>query len=236
MKKTIILLLMIFLLSGCDAIYQAEITDDGIIESSYFLASEKDTFSTNPDSVGNTNGSSQETTIDELVDAYYNQDYPAFYNDKSKNVNYQKDKISYEDRIGLNLKYTYSISDYGKSSLIHYCFDSVKIEQSKKYLVIDIKDSEKCFSQDIYEMLDSLTIRITSPDIVENNADSIQGDTYIWNLTKEDSSKEIYLRKKIGNGNNATTTLKVILGCLICGGLSFAIVYYEKTEKHRKRR
>ena len=233
MKKAVILLLMIFLLSGCDAIYQAEITDDGIIESSYFLANENDTYSTNPDPIENPNGPSKTPSIDEIIDAYYNQDYPAFDNDNSKKDYYQKDKISYEDRLGLNLKYTYSLADYGKSSLIHYCYDNVKIEKSKKYLIIDISDSSKCFTQDIYEQLDSLTIKITSPGIVESNADSISGNTYVWTLTKDDNLKDIYIRKKL-NDDKVMSSLKIFLGSCICGCLSFAIVYNRTNKKKKK--
>lgn len=234
MKKAIILILMIFLLSGCDAIYQAEITDDGIIESTYFLANENDTYSTNPDPIENPNGPSTNSSIDEVIDAYYNQDYPAFDNDMSKKDNYQKDKISYEDRLGLSLKYTYSLADYGKSSLIHYCYEDIKIQKSKKYLIFDIKDNSKCFTQDIYEKLDSLTIKITSPDIVESNADSISGNTHTWILTKENNLKDIYIRKRL-NGDKAMLTLKTLLGICICGCLSFAIVYIRKGSKNKKK-
>ena len=234
MKKKLLLLIIILFLTGCDATYYAEIKNGKVYESTNFYVSNLDSVENNADLFENPNGPSK--SADELVEDYYNQDYLAYYNRSSSNQYYKKEKISYEDRNGVRLSYTYSLKDYQDSSLLHYCFDTVSVENQKGFYTIDLKDSEKCFTQDVYQLLDSVNIQIVSNEVIEHNADSVNGSIYTWVLTKDNPNQEIHFKIKADSSFLSSTEI-VILIILVFGIISFIAVYkvMDYMDKKKKR-
>ena len=140
------------------------------------------------------------------------------------NYFYQKKKITYEGRPGVEFNYTYSFLDYQYSSLIQYCFDNVNIENKGKYLILDLSDSDKCFTQDINRLLKTLRVQIQANDVVESNADSVSDNFYIWNLSSENPNKTIHLIVKVDDSTFLTpiTIIEICIGLAI---VSFLIAY-----------
>lgn len=239
MKKIIILILVVFLLTGCDAIYYAEIKDGTILEYTNFLIDDYDNKST-----GNISSEkdlfydpmgvyANNKSVDELIDDYYQQDYLAF-NNGNKTKLYEKERISYEDRLGLQLKYSYSFSNFQKSSMINYCFDNVSVNKKGNYLIINLKDSYKCFNQDVYTEygLNTLDIKVIADNVFEHNADSVSDNVYTWSLSSNNTDKEIYLKAKVDD--NSHSLIIIILICIICGIASFFVVYKLSTKAKKK--
>lgn len=177
-------------------------------------------------------------TDDELIDSYYQQDYLAYYSEKPEDAFYQKDKISYEDRLGMQLKYTYALDDYQYSSLIHYCFDTVLVENKNGYFTMQLKDNFKCFDQDVYQQLEQITVNIVADQVVANNADQTSQNVYTWNLSRDDVDKEIYLKAKVGN-SISYSFVSILLFFIVCGVISFVTVCkfmnFQDQQKRRRK-
>lgn len=229
MKKIILLVLIAFLLTGCDAVYQVEIKNGEIVETANFLAADSDNISFNSDSFSNPNAPKK--SLDELIDDYYKQDYLAFYDASHDKDFYKKEKITYEGRKGVQLKYTYSFDDYYSSSLVQYCFDDVTVQKNGIYLIFDLKDSTKCFAQDVNQLLKSLRVQILAKDVIETNADSVSGDAYIWNLSINDPNKAIYLKARVRDSITLVDILGICIGSFI---VSFLIVCKVLEKKYKK--
>lgn len=230
-NKIIILLILVLFLTGCDATYSVEIKNGKVFESTNFYGSDSDVFENNADTFVNPNGPGK--TINELVDDYYQQDYLAFYNQPDRLEYYEKEMLSYEDKMGIQLRYTYSLDEYQYSSLVHYCFDTVSVDSKNGIYTFQLQDSNKCFTQDVNQMLDTVTIQVTSNQIIEHNANQTNGSNYIWTLSKDSPNQIVYFKIK-NVGNSAYFFVYIFMICIICGGISFSIVYILNMKKRRK--
>lgn len=210
MKKKIFLLFVLIFMTGCNAVYNIEITDDKVLESSDFYATKKIFYDPSSDGVSEN---------DEISDYYYKQDYPAFKNGIYKKKLYNKKMIDNNDLYGMNLNYSFGLNNYNDSSLLNYCFDSSVFKVKDNYIILDAKDVSKCFTQDIYEHLDFLTVKVkTDLNVTENNADEVDNNIYIWEISREDSlNKDIYLKikKSVIKKNFPFITVVIIIGVII---------------------
>lgn len=171
MKKIILLSFILILLSGCTANYEVVIDGDKIKERLTITETDKSIF----DKITDT-GWTVRDSFDALLsgDEFSRQDYSI----KSLNS---------EDQLGV--KYSNdSLESLENSSVINQCFNNPSISVEDNIVYIDTGEFE-CF--DLYDNLDSIRIVFkTNHKVLDTNADTIENDSYIWNITK-DSNKVI---------------------------------------------
>lgn len=211
MKKKILIFIVTLLMTGCNVVYNINISDNLVAESTSIYYESKDFASTNPSFNSDNNVSS--------INSYNERDYKAF-NNIYDNTYYDKKIINDDIGSGINLSYSFNHDNFHNSNLINYCIGDSVVTKDDKYIIVDAKDLYYCFYKDPYELLSTLQINITTKlKVLKNNADEVRGNTYIWNYDKSNASdKNIYI--KIKRGTNYTNLFifilfVVIIVCLI---------------------
>lgn len=176
--KKIIVILFSLLLVGCSANYTLTIDEDSYEEK-----------------VQITPSSSEEREI------LFSNDWkiPIDYNiysatDDSENSN-DLDVNHYEyNKQTNNIEFTYNFkyNEITKSTAFKKCFNSARIVKNNNNTIITTDEGSTCFDDE--ESLDSLTINIiiNKKKVINNNADRIIGNKYIWYINKDN-----YLEKSI---------------------------------------
>lgn len=203
MKKKLLLLVMLILLSGCDVNYQLNFTDNQLIEDVHF-----------------TLPNSEEKKINylEKVSAYAIFDGIGRY---PYNTNFSKGIKNYN----ANFNYTYKLEDFGRAYYINQCFDAVNFAQHDNQYVLLTSTGFKCMLFDYYK-IDNLTVTITTNHtVIENNADSKKRNSYTWNIT-EQNAENVKISMVFGQVKQRTfldIIMENILAISIIAGFVFAI-------------
>lgn len=212
MNKKIFLMFLIVFLSGCNVVYNIDIKDSKVLESCDFYPTKTIKYQPNSQGV---------SEYEEMTNYYFNQDYKALKKNILSDALYSKKMID-NNLSGMNLNYSFTLQNFAKSSLLNYCFDENAFKVDDNYIILDAKDSSKCFNQDLYEHLDLLTVKIkTDLVVVDSNADRTSGNLYTWEIARDESlDKDIYIKIKRKSGNYSFPFI-VIFGIF---GIIFIIV------------
>lgn len=221
--RKIIVLLLLFIISGCDVNYNITISNDSVSESSNLLFTPSDMDSNEYYSVGN-----EFSSFSEFIDSYYKQDYYAYsynYNDFSK---YEKSTFSNSNGSGFELKYDYNLNNYGNSNMFNACRNS-SYNIDDKNIIIDVKNICNCFYNDSYNNLDTVRINIKcNLKVLNNNADSVRDNIYTWIIDKEKClDKSIYIKiKKSQNYGNVLIIISILVILILV--VIFMVVYIRR--------
>ena len=221
MKKNLILLFIVFLLSGCTVDYQLTIDKDGKVSEDTRAMEDKEFFKEySKSSIGRVVGF--------LIDPYSEE--------LNKN-NYNTNTIINSDTGGANLSKQYdSVEDYSKNTkLVGQFSDKViyKEDGSKVTLSVKGKLSDQEQNQDKFP-IDSATIIIELPfEVTENNADKIVGRKYVWNLEsgKEKEIKIVYNKNKIAKDNENNIVIYVLIGAVVLIIIGIIAVFNIKSKR-----
>ena len=229
MKKWLLIICLAFLMTGCDVTYNLTIDEDTFDEN-IVLSFPK----------SNTSYDDVSFYPDNKVPVYPTEEDKKFYNSKIvESVN------SYD------LIYSYSHDFYSlkNSYFINNCFHDMMITESDNQIIINSGDGFACFIGDDGLRADSMKINInTKLKVIENNADSVNGDTYTWIINENNYlGKEIYFKVERNNKSGGLTTLKeniikedgassltivIVLSIMIIGGLIYLFVRYKKNKNN----
>ena len=201
MKKYLILGLII-LCCGCSAKYNINFVDNKITDEiviSYERGGETD------DEI---NGI--------FSDSFNSIGRDEFYS--FKNLSTKKEVIG-------NLSYEFSTENYSNANIPNSCFEAFKFLYDDDNYYLFAQGAFKC-SYYAYEELDSLDITINTNHVVlENNADEVKNNKYIWHIDPYDDDVNIrFVTKKEIVKNSIKINYKNVLlisGCVVS---AFAIV------------
>lgn len=202
MKKLNLLFLIVSLcfLTGCTADYHLEITSSEIKESTTIRMNQ--------------------TEFKKFTSDSNNQYFNMYYDDESdqasegtvkplpnvKYYNYTADTLNRT----VNFSGNYRYSDFHRSTAVTRGFSSVKVIEREDELHIRTSDGFTF----LYDELTNVRVMVTSPyKVMNSNADSVSGDTLIWNITKSNAdTKSIlidYSTKKVTTIPNTNDTPEV---------------------------
>ena len=240
MKKILILVMFVFLITGCEATYNLSINNFGLNEELQV--------GTNTEILETYDGDN----LVNVLNKYNNNNISVYYDDTDtyyKADNYQNNNI-----YGLKLNHNFRVNEYYRSSMVKKAFKEFNIAVNDD--IITMKTSDKCLLFDEYDNLSSLQINIeTSYDIVYSNADYVSGNTYSWFINrgnykshgisiiydteKDDLSDfdptnipdEVILdNKKESDKENHILLLLVVIGIFIVGLLALIILKVKKNK------
>lgn len=196
--KKIILLILLFFVTGCSANYNIEIYNDEVRENMKFV---------NNDSSSWDSEAQYGLSYRELLMASYKFPYPAFYNTvvdeddtiKLKGVEYYKNKLlSDKNKLGQELSYDkFKIENFANSSIVKKCYQYFNVIEEEEVIVFSTSVKNLCFKE--YSILNNITVNLkTNHKVVNSNADIVNGYHYTWNLTREkqdDAAISITIKK-----------------------------------------
>jgi len=196
MKKTLILLGFLIMMTGCTLDYNLVISEKTFEENILILEDNTQ----NWNKICETDGV---FTYKERID--FLRDYPvALYKnaemdpyDPTIEIDgvdyYEKEKVNDYESYGLKMSSSGKIANMNDLRSLSYCYDIARVINNKDEYIISTSFKNNCF--DKYPLLDELNINITTDmKVTSNNADSVNGDTYTWKITRSNySDKSISL-------------------------------------------
>lgn len=240
MKKTkyLFLLVLPFILCGCNAEYNLEIVDDNYKEELKVTAEED----------SNTNLIAYDMSIKQYNDFYIKKPIPAsidatiFSEDNTKAdgvIYYEKEDLTIDDITGIKFKNTFTKEGYEKSRIVNESYNRFLIGTIDGNVILSTGEVFKFFKE--VPILDTVTVNIkTNHKVIKTNADEVNDNVYTWYITKDNyENKPIEFQfskeEKVTNYDNVIgkTIFKVvivILGILLVVGLIALFIFI----KHKR--
>lgn len=223
--KLLILFGITFLLSGCTVEYNLDIRNATFQEDVIITAD-------------NSEESQQYYNI------YKNWSIPSFY----QNINFNSDtntkvdgveyyQLKADDRQSrLRLRYSFKQDNYAQSTMAKFCYHNFYKSENEDSKTVSYTASMNFQCFETYETLDKVVVKLdTNREMINHNADRVENDTYIWEITKDNArGKYIFFEIEKESRFGWLTVLKYILiglGCLAILGLLFIIYFRRKWVK-----
>ena len=182
-KKIIILLISIVLLSGCSIVYELEITDNGYNENFKIISGKN------------------EKILDYEIPAFSNslgfEDLDVDFSKKIKGIKYYEKSIeNKDDTTIINYKYQFNENNIKESNFLNSSFETIIInkydhdgDNKDDYMLLSTDDNFLFF--DKTTELESVQINIKcNYEVISNNADKINENIYTW-IFKSNDKKSI---------------------------------------------
>lgn len=175
-KKIILIITLIFLLSGCDITYNLSIDEDLFTESTVFNTT--------------TDDGTKENLYDQYKEEYpiyIDQEHPYYdpYSQIEGNDYYTKNYSETDNGYIFNYQTNYNYDDYSRARSINTIFNTIGIGyiESEDYYYLSMKNI-KIFNYN--NTINTITINLKFSDnaiVLSNNADLVSNNTYTWNIT-----------------------------------------------------
>ena len=224
MKKVLLIISSIVLLSGCTISYNLDINTSNLSETITTNITQSD--------YSNYLDSKEDKPNTELYTLLSKNDIWAFNN--NKNDIHQKSITKGNFGYDVTYKYTYYYSNFVNSYIINNCFDRYDIYNKDDYYYIKLSGKFNCYYGDT-------NINITTKNLVyNNNANSINEDTYSWIINdsnKDDVNITFQLSKtelKANQSNNENSdyknpyTIYIVISIVIIVAIGSGILIYKK--------
>lgn len=182
MKKLILLICLMFLVTGCDVNYNITIDEDTFDENIVL-------------SFSKSNASYDDISF------YPDNKIPVYPTEKDKNF-YNSKIVENTNSYDLIYSYKHDFYSLKNSYFINNCYHNMSITERDDQIIINSGDNFACFIGDDGLRADSLKINITSKlKVVSNNADVVNDNIYTWIINENN-----YLIKNVSlilekNGN-----------------------------------
>lgn len=181
-KKILILILLIFMISGCSVEVNVSISDMKIKESSDITVLENALYTK------------------EILRTSFRDYIPIYAEDLivdtipdqpfSGTLYYNKNTTDLENGYRFNYSYDFDIDKYGDARTIKEGFRDYSYSYRNDIISLSTDNEGLIYFND-YPLLEEVTVNIKTDYLVEeNNADSVNGNTYTWVFNK-DSKKSI---------------------------------------------
>ena len=188
-RKFLLLIISVFLLSGCSAEYNLTITKDTMEEdiNAIFDKATESEYAANMEKIKRS--------------AYYNFD-------TRENEYYTFNKDEDENNIILNYKYRYKDNNLYKSEAFSRCYYKRIVNVTDRYITISTNNQVACLFKDGEREIDDITINIkTNLKVEENNADEVNENIYTWYINDQNyTDKPINIKI---NKQEIATTLEI---------------------------
>lgn len=217
MLKRILVLLLPLIITGCTANYNLTIEKNAFKESVDIIFSKKSFPLKGIESV-------MAKKIPIRQDKYENR----FYENKLKEN---------EENYIINQTFSHGSETIADSSLITRCYVGDVINITSDRIKIKTNNQFQCIYMDDGAQMDSATINITTPlKVLNNNADRINGNTYIWNINKENyQNKPILFEVSTKNFNVKTDSFQIKLAISVIVIIVIGAIIYLITKMKRNK-
>ena len=225
------LILIIFMMCGCTAEVNLEISDSKIKES-VDITFYQDAIYTKDIIKASFRNYIPIYARDVIVDAEEDRPFP---NTKY----YEKTETDLGNGYRFNYSYDFNINEYEEARTIKDGFRSynVSVDQDNGNISISTDNNGLLYFDD-YPLLEEVRINIRTNYLVEeNNADSVNGNTYTWIFDKDTKKSINMLINTSTNDNSANIGIENVIFPIICIVLFVFVVLlilFQKNNKNNK--
>ncbi len=177
MKKIILLIISLFLISGCSVKYDLDLTGSEAFEKMQVLEnnSTNEYFST----LKNFSG---------YVEAYVNHQEPDVYTYNPDLEYYNFNDNSTAENVDFTLDYNFPKDQFKEGNIINTCYETIYFNEGE---TLNISTSSKFLCFEKYISLDDVQINIKTDKLIsEHNADKVTGNVYTWNITRNNANNK----------------------------------------------
>lgn len=187
MKKILLLLITLLLLTGCKATYKIEFNEKIDEEINVYVEN---------DIIKNATQKQSEEFYNKLDDWERGYEY------------YKRERYTDADYTGYKYIESFDYKDYDAVTQLRKCYDNFTFTKDK---YIELKTSNEFLCASYYKSVDSLDIKINTKYFVEtSNADEKDGNTLIWHINRVNySNKPIILKIDTTKKAKAISKLKL---------------------------
>lgn len=218
MKKKLIFVLLIIMLSGCTSNVDINVTSNGKINENIEMKDEK-----------------QNVYTDDSYDKYID-DLLEFYFPKSEINTYNLTKNTDGDfvEINANKNYEYGLCDNISLTKLKLLMGDLKCEKKHNIYTITGTPTYLTCGDDCYEYpsIDNINLNITLPTkAIESNADYVEENIHTWHFSINDGKKlklKFRIDKNSSNSNskiNLPMIIIIIIGVLTLLGVTAFVLY-----------
>ena len=207
-KKTLFILMLLILCSGCTIKYNLEINEFEIVEN----ITVSDTAM-----LGRTNNDILET-YDTWMPVYDNIDNPDLIQDsdddggKIEGIEYHEKNITkIENGYKHTYKYTYPIDKFNHANSLKLAFGKPSFYNGGSYINLRTDSDNVLCNYDYFESLQvNIKIDTNTYKVEKNNANRVKGNTYTWSFNRDNCHDSVISMtlSKINNTVITTTTSK----------------------------
>ena len=174
--------------------------------------------------------SEQINNYDKYLPIDYTADEPKVFEKKYDSIEYYDINKSNDN---IKFSYNYDVDKFNNNIFARNCYQYVTVmntineEEERNELILSTSKKFLCF--DYYDNLEDVTIKIkTKRKVYSNNADRVEGKTYIWNINKnnkEDSAINIIMDS---SPKSSLSFLEKNLLWIIMAGILFicGVIYF----------
>ena len=180
MKKFIIILLALFIMTGCSINNTIEINSDLTINEKINAYEDESYFDSYI-----FYGYTKSIAVNSIMD---------YYEEELTENNYT---FSYDGSNGTNLiSNSYTLESYiNKNSIYKNLFDKITYKKEDEFITIETSVSKINDSQIETQEVNSAIINIILPfEVIDSNADTIVENKYTWDIASESNNKKIYIK------------------------------------------
>ena len=213
MKKMFILVLYLFLLTGCEVNYEMEFNDDYVTNELEF-------------EVLNTDYKSYP-----IPDNSYSTAFEYFNNlDIYKYIDNEKAVMSKditETKIGIEAKYndSYTYDKLDTSYLLNTCFENINYKYNEDSVYLELSGEFNCYYGE------TNIVFKTSKKIMESNHNEKKSNNYIWHIT-EDNKDNVNIIFSFGNVNNGISVYQIVTIIIVIVLSIGVLVLYKVTKRN----
>lgn len=216
MKKLVLIVIFVFILTGCSSEYNLEISNSKIKENIKVEILDTDIPKAVP-------GIDVELN-DRITPFIKNDQYPLFNNTKEK---YKKSITKVGDLTTVTLKYTYTHNQFRNSNTLKTCFENASFKKTRKGYDLDLSGSFYCLYGD------SIKINVKTNNVVLNhNADKVSGNVYTW-VINDENVKDVNIQLSLSKKSKVVTSLLYVIASGIF--LVLSILAYRFYKKYKEK-
>ena len=213
MKKILILVLFIFVLTGCSNSITIDFNDkiDTVIDLSF----DKSDFEKNVRKLENSE-SLEYAVEDILIEARPIVDnYDEMFEKEYFKVN--------SDKLEAKYKYTYTYDNFVNNDLFNKCFDYPVVEDLGDRLAVYLSGTSKC---------GAFTLNVTANKrLINSNSDSVENGKYIWNIRENNNDIKFTISKSIIK--NKVNVLEILLYVILAVVAVVGVILFSKHLKKK---
>ena len=241
-KKKLLILLSVFLITGCQAEYNIVIDDNSVKE-------ELLVYETNMNKWNTIQGNNI-LTYEQYQQEYKNSPVGIYYNDQnidgevgfnSNRSYYTINLLNDNNKKGLNFTTDFKLNRYANSYIAKNCFKYINVLNQLGTITISTNNELSCMNY--IDGLDKITINIkTDYEVLETNATSIKDKTYTWVITKDNyTNSNIYIKinkyanpssSSKNNSNNNVSNFQLTYLIIVVVLLLLGFLIYRKFKKN----
>lgn len=217
-RKLILMVLIIFLSTGCTVQYNLNITEDEMAEDINVKVA-------------------QATLTPQDKNALIQNKNQAYINTTEY---YDVTPSEDEEYFNVNYKYTHKANRLENGKLLNWCYHTRQITRTNKEIIISTEGPFDCLNKESRNRVDNAEINITTKlKVIKNNADKVTGNTYTWLVDENNyQNKPIYIHLKMPDmGNSVVEVTKnmslVIITAIALASIVCIIILVRKKKNNR---